>query len=279
MREKHSNERSSMSKFLADRDISYQLQNGVFPSTTSTRTATFGAVETSSAQLNSKLEAMKKKKLQEQQKLKEAKIAQEAAAAAAEEEEQNKTKQREAEENEKKLQEELSAASDSANNNNNLPSSKPAIGEDAIQQTPVPEIDISLHSRSPANLQLLGLVKKIEKGYAGRHYVAELLVETEVPIIIREQRNVKEKEGNDESKDNNEEEKTAVEYQKDIFTVRCFGEEFANLVANSITAESSRVMIQGTYKSNLHIDRTSGKPQAFPFVKVVPPFGSIVVVN
>ena len=99
-------------------------------------------------------------KLQQQQQQQQQKAAQE------EKEEKNKT---EGEEDKKEKDNQQTSASTSTT----------LTGEAAIKATPLPEVDISLHSRSPFNIQLLGRVRQVQTGYAGRDYVAELLVETE----------------------------------------------------------------------------------------------------
>ena len=59
--------------------------------------------------------------------------------------------------------------------------------------------------------------------------------------------------------------------------VRCFGEDFARLVAE-VAVEGNRIAVQGSLRLNRHVDAATGQVQAYPFVKVIAPYGNVSVV-
>jgi hypothetical protein len=119
---------------------------------------------------------------------------------------------------------------------------------------PIPVVDLAAHIRAGSNMVLMGQVREVRFGFVKADPVAQLLVQVDTP---------------------RQNAAAPDEVETEYFTVRCFGEQYSDLLKPSLEAGST-VLIHGTLKLNFHLDTDSGETFPYPYVKVVPPYGDVV---
>lgn len=114
------------------------------------------------------------------------------------------------------------------------------------KQTSWSEIEMFPHALTFSNMELVGVVTEIEKGFKLEAPVVQLTVHIA---------------------------QTATTDDEEL-VVRCFGQDMVDLVAATVQ-EGSTVVVSGTLRMNPVLDSASGKYYNNPLVHVAMPTGSI----
>ena len=118
---------------------------------------------------------------------------------------------------------------------------------------PLHETEVSVHMSACSNTVIIGEVVDVQKGFLGSNKVTQLVVKV------------------------GEDEEPSSLTQSEWITVRVFGDSLS-FVLDSVRSGSS-VMVHGSLRMNRRVDAAVKRSHAYPYVQVVPPLGSILVVE
>lgn len=121
---------------------------------------------------------------------------------------------------------------------------------------------VRVHTRCAANMVLVGAVRDIQEGFLGRDRVLQYVVAVRQPSIHRSGGTFE-----------------VEEEEEELIVVRCLNTSHTlaiNHMQRSLHV-GSQVLVEGSLRMNRHPDTTSRRVHAYPFVQVVPPLGSIMV--
>lgn len=131
----------------------------------------------------------------------------------------------------------------------------------AAQQRAMPEVEVAAHIRSFSNAALMGSVVEVRHGFLGARAVTQLLLRVD-----------------EEATASAAEASPRTAEGPELVTVRCFGEQFAVTVREGVR-EGTVVLVNGVLKMNRLVDTDSRRSHAYPYVKVMPPFGTLAVMT
>ena len=130
--------------------------------------------------------------------------------------------------------------------------------------TPIEEKDVSLHVRAATNTVISGAIVEVKHGFIQNHAVCQIVVKTTHSA-------------SDTSADDNA---AAADADIELFTVRCFGDEFQQTgVFGQQLQVGANVVANGQLKLNRHMDSVSNKVHAYPFVSVASPCGFVQLLD
>jgi hypothetical protein len=159
-------------------------------------------------------------------------------------------------------------------------------------RAPLPEVQLSAHARVASNMVVAGQVLELRFGYIKAEPVAQLLIQVDEQTTHRPRSKVDGGAVNAGAEASSQEADTTTPptataggaageelvettTETEYFTVRCYGEQFTDLLKPSLEAGAT-VLVHGTLLLNFHMEPETGEAFPYPFVKVVPPYGSIV---
>lgn len=132
----------------------------------------------------------------------------------------------------------------------------------ALPPAPVLEADVGVHIRAGSNVVLLGEVVDIQKGFVKSMSVTQFVIKTTEPSTRSDQNYVAE---------------AAEEPNEEFVVVRVLGDSMKYIVDHIKVSQS--IMVHGCLKMNRRLDDVSKRSHAYPFIQVLAPLGSIVVVE